>query len=74
MGISHWERSAICVQPKRFEIILAGCRFSERRQLLEAGADYRIIADIVGQKSVSMVRLCSENAALTAHAGPLVRY
>jgi hypothetical protein len=41
--------------------------------LREAGADDRTIADILGQKSVNMGRFYSENAALPAHAGALLR-
>jgi hypothetical protein len=37
-----------------------------------AGADDRTIADILGQKSVSIGRFYSESAALAAHAGALV--
>jgi integrase len=41
-------------------------------RLREAGADDRTIADILGQKSVSMARRYSENAALPEEAKILV--
>jgi integrase len=50
-----------------------GLRHTLGTRLREAGADDRTIADILGQKSVSMARHYSENAALPAHAGALVR-
>src|SRR3954454_20790622 len=50
-----------------------GLRHTLGTRLREAGADDRTIADILGQKSVSMARHYSENAALPAHARALVR-
>ena len=50
-----------------------GLRHTLGTRLREAGADDRTIADILGQKSVSMARHYSENAALPAYAGALVR-
>jgi integrase len=50
-----------------------GLRHSLATRLREAGADDRTIADVLGQKSVSMARHYSENAALPAHAAALVR-
>jgi integrase len=49
-----------------------GLRHTLGTRLREAGADDRTIADILGQKSVSMARHYSEHAALPAHAGALV--
>jgi integrase len=50
-----------------------GLRHTLGTRLQEAGADNRTIADILAQKSVSMARHYSENAALPAHACALVR-
>jgi site-specific recombinase XerD len=45
-----------------------GLRHTLGTRLREAGADDRTIADILGQKSVSMGRFYSENAALPARS------
>ena len=45
-----------------------GLRHTLGARLREAGADDRTIADILGQRSASMARRYSENAALPDHA------
>jgi integrase len=49
-----------------------GLRHTLGTRLREAGADDRTIADILGQRSTSMARHYSENAALPDHAKALV--
>ena len=49
-----------------------GLRHTLGARLREAGADDRTIADILGQRSASMARRYSENAALPDHARDLV--
>ena len=49
-----------------------GLRHTLGTRLREAGADDRTIADILGQRSTSMARHYSENAALPDHARDLV--
>jgi integrase len=49
-----------------------GLRHTFGARLREAGADDRTIADILGQRSASMARHYSENAALPDHARDLV--
>lgn len=49
-----------------------GLRHTLGTRLREAGADDRTIADILGQRSTSMARHYSENAALPEHARDLV--
>jgi len=49
-----------------------GLRHTLGARLREAGADDRTIADILGQRSASMARRYSENAALPDHARGLV--
>jgi integrase len=53
-------------------LTMHGLRHTLGTRLRGAGADDRTIADILGQKSVSIGRFYSESAALAAHAGALV--